>query len=267
MFTELSRKLAAEIAALKHRKMREETGRFLIEGPRLIVEALRSRSEALRNGVEMDFAVVAEEKQEQYGEILGRLGENGIPVQTTSAKVFSRISDTVSPQGIAAVAMYSVIDAEEALARCDRFPVAAFHEISDPGNLGTIVRTADWFGSRLLLLSQGSVDAYNAKTVRSSMGSLFRVATSNYASPADLLALAEKHNLSIVAADSREGMPVQQWKPGPRSIVLFGSEAHGLPAEYDDVPRITIPAFGDAESLNLSVSHSVILSQLALRTP
>ncbi len=260
MFTELSRKLAAEIAALQHRKTRDETGRFLIEGPLVIVEALR-------DGVEMDFAVVEVEKQEQFGEILRRLGENDIPVQTTSAKAFSRISDTVSPQGIAAVAMRQVIDPEEALAQCDRFPIAAFHEISDPGNLGTIIRTADWFGSRLLLLSQGSVDAFNAKTVRSSMGSLFRVTTSSYSSPADLLALAGKHNLSIVAADSRVGMSVQQWKPEPRSIVLFGSEAHGLPDEYDDISRITIPAFGDAESLNLSVAHSVIFSHLAMRRP
>jgi TrmH family RNA methyltransferase len=152
--------------------------------------------------------------------------------------------------------------------------VVALHGAADPGNLGTILRTSDWFGSRALLLSAGSVDPGNPKTVRASMGSLFRVATGEYADLPALIRLAHERGYAVTITGVRPvggrygssiGLDDALHSSLPaRMLLLLGSEAHGLPDEVRALADFSlhIARRGGAESLNLATAHGILLFAL-----
>jgi TrmH family RNA methyltransferase len=136
--------------------------------------------------------------------------------------------------------------------------------VADPGNLGTVIRTADWFGCRGVLFSSGSADPFAPKTVRSTMGSIFRVRLGELADADALVTLAEETGRELLAAVATGGAAPGEWKGGRGPLLVLGSEAHGLPPELlDRIPhRISLPG-GGAESLNLAVAHGILLHTLS----
>lgn len=262
MRTPLTRQQAVDLGKLRLKKYREEQGRFLLEGERLIADAVAARAAIER-------VVVSAEREDRYAPLLADLETAGVPVHTSSGKLLERMTDTRQPQGIAAVVPMPATDAAAAIAAVPaHIPVAAFWGVADPGNFGTAIRSADWFGSRAILYSAGSVDPFNPKTVRSSMGSLFRVALGEVGDPDALLALAEAAGRVPVATTAAEGVPADAWPRDESVLLLFGSEAHGLPDELlaRVSRRIRIPG-GGAESLNLAVAHAVLMYALRPPTP
>lgn len=255
--TQLTRQQAMELGKLRLKKHREEQGRFLLEGERLVGDALAA-------GVPPELVVVAAEREERYASLLAECEDAGVPVLTASGKLLDRITDTRQPQGVAAVASIPPSDPAAALAVVPAgVPVALFWGVADPGNFGTAIRTADWFGSRGLLHSAGSVDPFNPKTVRSSMGSLFRVRLGEVPDADTLFALADAAGRVPVATTAAGGVAADAWPRGESLLLVFGSEAHGLPEEMlARIPRrIRIPG-GGAESLNLAVAHAVLMYAL-----
>jgi RNA methyltransferase, TrmH family len=253
--TQLSARLLSLAAGLRIRKHREREGAFLIEGERLL-------SEAIDSACEIRFVIVREDSSASFAGLLTACHDARIPVYTESERNFRRLADTRSPQGIAAVAgIPGAAEAVEVEALLPRLPLLALHQISDPGNLGTILRAMDWFGLPLLLLSSGSVDAWNPKVVRSAMGSMFRVRILPYTSLRELTDIAARSGRTIAAAVATDGDSIQVRSLPERLILLFGTEAHGLPAEALDVAamRLTIAGKGRAESLNLAMSVSIML--------
>lgn len=254
----LTREQFDDISALRKRRERRSASATLLEGERLV-------EDALRNGAALRMLIVRDDEIETHTALLHRAARLHVPLFVTSAKKFARLADTEHPQGIAAVADIPRMDAEAALmAVPEHIPVVALHEVSDPGNLGTIIRSMDWFGAPLLLLSRGSVDAWNAKVVRASMGSIFRVNIAIY---------EQTEQLQRLAADTGRMLTVTVPEGGTTDVasllrapllLLFGSEAHGLPPALIDAAghRVSIPRRGGAESLNLAMAHAILMYAL-----
>ncbi|MBE0643367.1 MAG: RNA methyltransferase [Bacteroidetes bacterium] len=253
----LTRDLAVELGKLRLKKHREEKRRFVIEGERLVADAWRA-------GARVSIAVVEHERAERYKALLEEMEAAGIPVLETTPKLFEKIAETREPQGIALVAYLPVLDARAALASVpEGYPAAVLWGVSDPGNFGTMIRTTDWFGAKGLLFSSGSADPFNAKVVRGSMGSLFRVRLGEITTVDELHALAEESGRELVATVAEDGTEVGEWKASGREILVFGGEAHGLPDELlESIPRRIRIAGGSAESLNLGVSHGILIHAL-----
>ena len=265
------------------KKFRDAEGRFVIEGERLVADAFEA-------GAELECVIITQNREDHFAALRARLGVSHIRVRTATETLLGKITETRQPQGIAAVARIPEIDIRKALDAVPAdLPVTVLWGVTDPGNFGTVIRTADWFGSRGLLFSRGSADPFNAKTVRGTMGSIFRVRLGEIPDADDLLALARDSGRELVAAvagsdrtvpDRRaavlsehppearppEARPPEARPPAP--LLVLGSEAHGLPAALlDRIPRrISIPG-GGAESLNLAVAHGILLASLSGAAP
>jgi RNA methyltransferase, TrmH family len=259
----LTRAQAAELSALRHRRARSEQASALVEGGRLVRDAMHA-------GAPIRLLVLRHDAADRFADVLGDAQRGNIPCCTASERLFAQLTDTVTPAGIAAVVRIARVRAADVLARrfadgAPRLPLAALAGAADPGNAGTMLRTSDWLGETHLLFSDDAVDPWSPKVLRASMGSVFRMTPAGFSSPDELLTLARSHNAHLAVADSNGGRPFHDWHPPDRCILLFGSEAHGLDTSSFDAERITIPRRGAAESLNLAMAHAIILSHLAYR--
>jgi TrmH family RNA methyltransferase len=137
-------------------------------------------------------------------------------------------------------------------------------QIADPGNLGTIIRTADWYGHKQLFLSPNCVDLYNSKVIQSAMGSHFRMQCIEI----NFNDLVANHSFSSIHATAMQGNNLNQVKDISGSLVIMGSESHGVSSELlaASDSKITIPSFGQTESLNVAVAAGIILHQLTTNT-
>jgi TrmH family RNA methyltransferase len=172
------------------------------------------------------------------------------------------LSDSVSPAGVVAVCRFLQREIP-ASARL----VAICADVRDPGNAGTLVRTADALGADAVVLAGRSVDAYNPKTVRASVGSLFHLPMSRAADPAEAVQAAREAGLTVLAADGAGELSLDDAEPllaGPVAW-LFGNEAWGLPDDLAALAdhRVSIPIPGRAESLNLAMAAAICLHETA----
>ena len=185
------------------------------------------------------------------------LQRTGVAVQSLEHHELEKISQLSTPNAVAAVIRKPVWPAKPLL---DKGCTLYLDDIQDPGNLGTILRTADWFGLSHVVCSPASADAYNAKVVQSTMGSLMRVQV-HYAEPDELLSWAK--GIPVWAA-AMEGEDLKGLKAPAAYILVIGNESKGirpsLLARADK--KITIPRKGGAESLNASVAAGIILSKM-----
>ena len=252
MITSARNPKVAQAVRLKKHAFREEDRRFLAEGPQAVREALagEGRLEALFAVNEIDPLVV-------------QAGRSGAEVHLVSEDVMGRLTSTVTPQGLVGVVPHVDVGLEALATGC----VAVLHEVRDPGNAGTVLRSADAAGAEGVVFTETSVDVYNPKTVRASAGSLFHLPVVRGVSTSDALAHLRGRGFRILAmsADGTEDIYDEDlW--GPVAFV-FGNEAHGLPEEVirqaDAVVRV--PHAGRAESLNLAAAATVCLFEWARR--
>lgn len=236
---------------LLQRKQREASGEFLVEGAQAVSEALAEPGLA---------RLLIVERPDQHADLIELAGP-GKTVRVSSAAV-RQLSDTVTSQGIFAV----VGDISVGLAELPTAPelVVICAQVRDPGNAGTVIRCADAFGADAVVLTHGSVDYRNPKTVRASVGSIFHqpiVADADFAAAVEW---ARASGLQVLAADaggdSLDALADAGELARPTAWV-FGNEAWGLPdevlAQVDKV--VSIPMYGRAESLNLSTAAAVCL--------
>jgi TrmH family RNA methyltransferase len=188
-----------------------------------------------------------------------------VTVFACNAREFEKLSDTVQSQGILAVVAYtSHVATDSTFADFSGSIIPAFIRIADPGNLGTVLRTAEWFGDRVVLLSEGSVDETNPKVTRASAGSLMRLHVARFSDAGALIETARGHGFEPVATVPSSGTPLHKIEGKRKLLVFFGSEAHGVGEDVERLcaRRITIPSAGDAESLNVSVACAITLYEL-----
>ncbi|MEW1955795.1 RNA methyltransferase [Terrabacter sp. NPDC080008] len=244
------------VRALSRRSVRSRTGEFLAEGPQAVREAVGFRADLVRD------VYVTPEAAERHHSIVDAARSADLWVHEVSADVLAAMCDTESPQGIAAVCRVLDRPLEEVLA--DLPPdalVCVLTNVRDPGNAGTVIRGADAAGADAVIVSDASVDIYNTKVVRSTVGSLWHLPLSIGASVPEILGALRERGVRLLAADGAGATLLHDADlSGPHAWVM-GNEAWGLPQEVrdacDDVVRV--PIHGHAESLNLAMAATVCL--------
>jgi RNA methyltransferase, TrmH family len=242
---------------LLRRSERLAAGRFLAEGPQAVREALGKPGVVSRLFVSVAGA-------QRHRDLITATLDQGVEVVLAPDREHAELSDTVTPQGLVAVCSAVDVPLDQALSARPRLVVCCA-QVRDPGNAGTVIRCADAFGAGAVVLSVGSVDPYNSKTVRASAGSLFHLPLVSGVEVADAVAAFRQRGMQVLAADGAGESDLDELS-GAGQLVgptawLMGNEAWGLPAEHaalaDRVVRV--PLYGGAESLNLSSAAAVCL--------
>jgi TrmH family RNA methyltransferase len=245
---------------LQQKKHRQEQGRLLIEGMRLVREALTSRAVIQEVFYTRDF-----EATQSGMPLLEKLAGTAGRVVLVSARELGSFTDTVHAQGIAAVIRFQTVP-PEALLRERGSPrvLVAVDAVSDPGNLGSMIRTCDWFGVSGLVLGRNSVELLNPKVVRGTMGSIFHLPVSVDADLLSVLSSAKESGFTIYVTDVHGETHFDHVRYSDRSMIVFGNEAWGVSDQILQMAdtRLTIRRYGSAESLNVSVACGVVLSAL-----
>ncbi|MGA4687682.1 MULTISPECIES: TrmH family RNA methyltransferase [Micromonospora] len=252
---------------LQRRRDRDQAGRFLAEGPQAVREALA------RTGTVVElFGTPA--ALDRYADLAAAAARADVPVSEVTDDALAALAETVAPQGLVAVCRHLDVPLEQAVARAPRL-VAVLAGIRDPGNAGTVLRTADAAGAGAVVFAGEAVDPYNGKCVRASAGSLFHVDVVRAADPLAAVEALRAAGLTIFATTGYGDSDLDDLADSGRLAAptawLFGSEAHGLPEELTGAAdaRVRVPLHGRAESLNLAAAAAVCLysSARALRVP
>ena len=242
---------------LNKRAFRQRERAFLAEGPQAVAEAFHC-------GAQVTDLFVTVPARTRHGDLVGAIATAGIPVHVVSGEVMDELAQTVTPQGLLAVCGFVDVPLAE-VARAKPALVALLANVRDPGNAGTVLRTADAAGAHAVVFADASVDPYNGKCVRASAGSLFHLPVVAGTRLEEAVVTLREAGLRIVAADGRAGRSlddpeVQARLAGPTAW-MFGNEAWGLPPELvalADEP-VAVPIYGRAESLNLAAAAAVCL--------
>ncbi len=235
----------------KKSKVRNEEKLFLVEGLRMFVEVPEERVEKV---------YVSESL---YNKKKAELRLNRFSYEILSDNVFQHVSDTKTPQGILCVVRQQQYNIEEILQKKDPHFVV-LDNLQDPGNLGTIVRTAEAAGVSAVFLNRESVDLYNPKTIRSTMGSIYRMPVIYVENLVELLQKFKKKGVQSYAAhlEGRNAYDAENYTTG--TAILIGNEGNGLSQEVADQAdiRVRIPMEGKVESLNAAIAASVLMFEV-----
>lgn len=254
MLTNAERKLYKSLSAKKHR---DEHGVFLVEGRRSVEEALASDFP-----IRKILATSAFRGSEDGNAVAAAIKRRRTIAETVTERDLDAITDTVHTQGIAAIVEMKKASLHGMLARARSDALlVALDAVADPGNLGTIIRTCDWFGADGIILGEGCVDVYNPKVVRGTMGSVFHLAITEEVNLAKAIPAIRAAGFAILATDVAGGDNGLH-RPGKR-LLLFGNEARGISEMVRRLADgiVTIPRFGLAESLNVSVACGIVLAE------
>jgi RNA methyltransferase, TrmH family len=254
---------------LTKRAFRQRERAFLAEGPQAVAEAFSS-------GARISDLFVTVPARSRHSDLVTAMAAAGIGVHTVSGEVMDELAQTVTPQGLLAVCDFIDVPLTELDPKTPKAAqdgpvaprlslVALLANVRDPGNAGTVLRTADAAGAHAVVFADASVDPYNGKCVRASAGSLFHLPVVAGARIEDAVATMRDAGLRIVAADGRSGRsldePDVQARLAEPTAWMFGNEAWGLPPELvalADEP-VAVPIYGRAESLNLAAAAAVCL--------
>lgn len=264
MITSLTNNRIKHLAALKEKsRNRNKEGLFWAEGVRMFAEA----------PIERIKEVYYSQQQEKVLPKLAECEEAGIPAEAVSDEVFRKISDTCTPQGILFVMEQFSYSLEELLEQAKtrretdgQEPLfLILEDIQDPGNLGTMLRTAEGAGASGVILSRGCVDIYNPKTIRSTMGSLYRVPFVYQEDLGDAIQKLKSGGITVYAAHLAGKQYFDRISYQGGSAFLVGNEGNGLKKETADQADmyLKIPMAGSLESLNAAVSAALLLYQAA----
>ncbi len=269
---------------LAKRALRERSRLFLAEGPQAVREALRRHDNPGWPGLPSQRGqpgqpgragdrdpsglitelFVTEPARSRHGDLVGAVAATGAVVHEVSGDVMAELAQTVTPQGLLAVCRFIDVPLAELISPGPRL-VVMLANVRDPGNAGTVLRTADAAGAQGVIFADSSVDPYNSKCVRSSAGSLFHLPVVLGVSVIQAAAALRGAGLTVLAADGSARQRLDDLDGAGRlglpTAWLFGNEAWGLPADLialaDDA--VAVPIYGRAESLNLAAAAAVCL--------
>lgn len=240
---------------LHQKKYRTQLGYYLVEGEHLVLELQKAAKQNAQNFRNTQLYVT-----EEYQEWANALDAD-FKIFTISKKHMVQLSDTKTPQGIiACVPLPDLKQVSPSAVKQQKY--IYLHEVQDPGNLGTILRTLAWFGGFKLLLSPNSVDPFNPKVVRSSMGAIFHVPMELDVELSDL-----QNRFNSFAYLDMQGEKINTPKFAEFDCYLFGNEARGVPRDAlagVNATAFTIPGSGAIESLNLASAVNMSVYQLSL---
>ncbi|HCP62749.1 MAG TPA: hypothetical protein DIU14_09830 [Actinobacteria bacterium] len=259
MITSPQNKRVAQAVRLHKRALREKDRRFLVEGVQAVGEALASGAEV----VEVFVAPLSEGEARRADGVLEQARTAGVPVNPVSTEIMSRLTSTVTPPGVVAVAGFVDVPLQDIRADARCIPVLA--EVRDPGNAGAIIRSADAAGADAVVFTATSVDVYNEKAVRATAGSLFHLPVVRSARLQDAVSELRTRGFRILAASADGASSIYETDLTGPVAVLFGNEAHGLSEETRGLAdeTVRVPIVGRAESLNLAAAAALVLFESA----
>ncbi|MFY9791963.1 MAG: RNA methyltransferase [Candidatus Sulfotelmatobacter sp.] len=238
------------------------------------VEGMRILEEAIRSGLRFSSVFFRESAQDRANRLLPQIGAQ-VETLLLPDKLFDSLVPSESPQGVAALVRFKQFSLEDLIERVQLGPIVAIAGLQDPGNLGTILRSAEAFGSAGVILGEGTVSIFNSKVVRASAGSVFRLPIihgsghgSGDSAATKLETASEKlraQGVRLIATSSHKGTPLDRADLKTPAAIFFGNEGSGLArdlmAKMDEV--IAIPHAPQVESLNAGVAASIVLYEAA----
>ncbi|KNX37362.1 TrmH family RNA methyltransferase [Luteipulveratus halotolerans] len=242
------------VRALGRRSSRERAGRFVAEGPQAVREVLAFRPETVAD------LYVDPQVSERRADILTLAEEHDVRVHECSPEVIAAMVDTGQPQGLVAVCRPVDVPLKDALGASPQL-VVVLTNVRDPGNAGTVIRAADVAGADAVLVSDASVDVYNPKVVRSTVGSLWHLPIVRGVSVLELFDACRGSGLRLLAADGVGTQLLPDTDVRTPHAWVMGNEAWGLePAVRDACDEVVrVPIYGHAESLNLAMAATLCL--------
>ena len=242
------------LISLKNKKFRILNKEFVIEGSKLILDALQNNQPIKK--------IIYSNKVNHFDEIRKYAKKNDIDLNICSKKDAERISDTKNSQQIFALLKYSPFSKINSQIKLDG-PIIVIEDISDPGNMGTILRTCSWFGCNNIMITDNSVEVYNPKTVRAAMGAHFHIKNICRDTIENFITYLDDNNYKMLAADM-EGTNITKYKKVHENWALFlGNEARGLSKICKEKAQsIHIPGNGKMESLNVAEAASIVIHYL-----
>jgi len=249
------------LSLLKEKPGREGQAKFLIEGKRAVEEALISNASLER------ILINAASEATKFSKIYSKAEEQRITVDEIPSTKFEKLSSTGTSQGILAVGRIRETKLEDIFSdlRSSRSALLVILDrISDPGNLGTILRSASWFGVNAIFTGAGSVDVYNPKVVRSAMASIAGLKVIQDVRPCDVMRKMKAIGFTIIASTQNARNSYSEFAFPQKSCLVFGSEATGIDKETLDLcdESVKIPRIGKMESLNVGVAASIVISEI-----
>ena len=240
-------------ASLLRKKYRKQHSLFLVEGSKLVEEVLKSRYTTKK-------ILTTESYFSKNKSFFSLKKINEIEILIVKEKDFQKISDAKNPQGIIGVCEFE----PDKFFDFENKNIIGLENISDPGNLGTIIRNCDWFGFDNIILSENCAEVFSPKVLRSSMGSVFHANISLADSFIERMQELKRGGFKIYVADMK-GEGLYDKKTVKKSVLILCNEANGPSKEIKKLADgfITIPKYGQAESLNVASASAVILSHLA----
>lgn len=239
------------IKKLKDKKYRDESNEYVIEGIKLIKEAIQENANIKQ--------IIICEDCEDSGVIPKDLMYEIAKYECVyvTRKIFNILTEVINPQGLIAIVSKNT---EEKQINYTEELIVALDDIQDPGNLGTILRTVDSIGLTQILVSKGTADAFNPKVVRSTMGAIFRVKIIECEDLEQTLKEVKKHKFEIVVTSLQTEESFYDIEYNNKVIVI-GNEANGVKKEIQDLAdkRVKIPMLGKTESLNAAVATGIML--------
>jgi RNA methyltransferase, TrmH family len=261
LITSAANPLVKRIRLLADRKHRRRESAFVVQGVQPVWQAVEA-------GAEIETLVLAPGLLRHPGAtaMVAAQEAAGLPVARLSDELFARLAGRDGPAGLAAI----VHSAERDLAGLpagDRSVYVALHEAGNPGNLGTIIRTASAAGAAGVILIGPSADPYDPAAVKASMGALFTVPVAIAASAGEFLRWAADRGITVAATSARAAVSCWDADLDPPVALLLGSEGSGLPEDLLAAAdlRVAIPMTGTAESLNLAVAAGLLLYEVPRR--
>jgi RNA methyltransferase, TrmH family len=244
----------------RRRSSRSASGRFVVDGPMLVTAAIEA-------GVPLEAVFLDGSGAGPAVAAADRAAAAAVPVHRVGPGVLASATDPVTTQGIAAVARRPAATMAEALsAGTGAAPlVLVLAGVADPGNAGTLLRSAEAAGATAVVAVAGTVDLFGPKTVRSSAGALFHVPVVDEVAPQDALSALRAAGLQVWGTAAGDGTPYDRADLTAPTAVVLGNEAHGVgPPWIDEVDRwLTIPMVGRAESLNVAMAGTLVCFEAA----
>lgn len=257
----LSKNELREIARLTQKKYRLEMNRFLAEGGRLCEEAMKSGWKVERVIYCPSFLQSLRARQ-----ALQLAHERHVAVDEVPSDVFVGLSDTMHSQGIIAIVEKRMQESDpvERMRGVPRCMWVGIEKLHDPGNMGTILRTADWLGVDGVVIGKDCVEVYNPKVVRASMGSIFHLPIYEIDDFAGVLRRFQTFSAVLYGADQSGDFSYSMLRYAPKKVLLLGDEVEGLSPEVGALlqHRVSIPRRGGGESLNVAIAAAIMLAEM-----
>jgi len=227
------------------------------------IEGFHIIEEAIRSGLTFQAVFFSHSAEPRARKLLPQIGAHAETLLLPD-RLFASVVPSETPQGMAALVRCKTFSLEDVVSNSRKGPLLAIAGVQDPGNLGTILRSAEAFGAGGVLLGEGTVGRFNSKAIRASAGSVFRIP----AAPAELktaVGLMRERGLRLLATSSHKGTPLPETDLAGEVAVFIGNEGAGIPreltGEMDEL--VMIPHAPQVESLNAGVAASIVLYEIA----